>query len=125
MLAWRGGRYAPSVSNVYVGKGSALGWGMVYLVAAVYAFIGRNILAVQFVNSVLGAATAPIIFLCAQQVFNNTRVARFSAMAVAFYPSLVLWSSQGLKDGPIVFTLALSILATLKLGERLTVKYFV
>jgi 4-amino-4-deoxy-L-arabinose transferase-like glycosyltransferase len=50
-------------------------------------------------------------------------VARFAAVAVAFYPSLVLWSSQGLKDGPVVFFLALSILATLKLGEKMTFKY--
>jgi 4-amino-4-deoxy-L-arabinose transferase-like glycosyltransferase len=41
---------------------------------------------------------------------------------VAFFPSLVLWSSQGLKDGPIVFFLALAILATLKLGKKLDVK---
>ncbi len=67
--------------------------------------------------------TAPIIFLCAQQVFSNVRVARFAAVAVAFYPSLVLWSSQGLKDGPVVFFLALSILATLKLGEKMSFKY--
>jgi hypothetical protein len=46
-----------------------------------------------------------------------------AALAVAFYPSLVLWSSQGLKDGPIVFLLALSMLATLKLGERLSARY--
>jgi hypothetical protein len=39
------------------------------------------------------------------------------------FPSLVLWTSQGLKDGPIVFLLALSMLATLKLGNRFTVKY--
>ena len=39
------------------------------------------------------------------------------------YPSLVLWSSQGLKDGPIVFLLALAILCTLKLGEKLSLKY--
>jgi hypothetical protein len=56
---------------------------------------------------------------------SNLRVARLAGMAVAFYPSLVLWSSQGLKDGPIVFLLALSILATLKLGERLSLKYLV
>jgi len=42
---------------------------------------------------------------------------------VAFYPSLVLWSSQGLKDGPIVFFLALSILVTLKLGQKFSLKY--
>jgi hypothetical protein len=50
-------------------------------------------------------------------------VGKLAAIAVAFYPSLVLWSSQGLKDGPIVFFLALSILATLKLSEKISLKY--
>src|SRR6185436_18248693 len=93
------------------------------LVGGLYWMIGRNMLAVQFLNAVLGAATAPIIFLCAQQVYGNAKVSRFSAIAVAFYPSLVLWSSQGLKDAPIVFLLALCILATLRLGQKLSVKY--
>src|ERR1051325_8347667 len=79
--------------------------------------------AVQLVNSVMGAATAVVIFLCAHHVFTNLRVARIAGIAVAFYPSLVLWSSQGLKDGPIVFCLALTIYATLKLGDKLTFKY--
>ncbi|HKO62573.1 MAG TPA: glycosyltransferase family 39 protein, partial [Pyrinomonadaceae bacterium] len=105
------------------GEGS--GSGMVYLVAAVYGVIGRNMLAIQLINSIVGAATAPLIFLIANRIFNNVRVARFAAIAVAFYPSLVLWSSQGLKDGPIVFFLALAILATLRLGEKLSAKYIV
>jgi 4-amino-4-deoxy-L-arabinose transferase-like glycosyltransferase len=102
---------------------SGSGWGMLYLVAAIYALVGRNMLAVQFFNAVVGAATAPLIFLCARHIFQNLRVAKLAALFVAFYPSLVLWSSQGLKDGPIVFLLALTMLATLKLGERLSVKY--
>src|SRR5437773_417967 len=97
----------------------------VLFVSALAGLLGRNMLAVQFFNAVLGAATAPIIFLCAQQVYGNARVARLSALAVAFYPSLVLWSSQGLKDAPIVFLLGLSILATLKLGQKLSLKYLV
>ncbi len=44
-------------------------------------------------------------------------------MMGAFFPSLVLWSSQGLKDGPIIFVLTLVMLATLKLGERFSFKY--
>jgi hypothetical protein len=101
------------------------GWGMVYLVAAIYGLVGQNMLAVQFFNAVVGAATAPVVFLCAHHIFQNVRVAKVAALSVAFYPSLVLWSSQGLKDGPIVFLLALSMLATLKLGERLSVRYIV
>jgi hypothetical protein len=104
---------------------SGSGWGMVYLVAGIYFVVGRNMLAVQFFNALLGAATAPLIFYCARHIFQNLRVAKVAALAVAFYPSLVLWSSQALKDGPIVFILALTMWATLKLGERLSVKYMV
>ncbi|MDT5269290.1 MAG: hypothetical protein QOH49_1476, partial [Acidobacteriota bacterium] len=96
-------------------------WGMSYQVAVIYLVSGRNMLAVQMFNAVVGAATAPVIFLCARHIFENLRVARLAAIAVAFCPSLVLWSAQGLKDGPIVFLLAVAMLATLKLGERLSV----
>ena len=123
--AWGGDRYLRSLVNVFIGKGEGSGWGMVYLVGGLYGLLGRNMLAVQFLNAVIGAATAPIIFLCAQQVYGNRRVARLAAFAVAFYPSLVLWSSQGLKDAPIVFLLAFSILATLKLGQKLNLKYLI
>ena len=123
LQGWAGDKLAMVTAEKFVGGGTSSGWGMVYFVSAIYGLVGRNMLAVQLVNSILGAATAVIIFLCAHHVFNNLRVARLAAMAVAFYPSLVLWSSQGLKDGPIVFCLALSILATLKLGQKLSLKY--
>src|SRR3989442_235187 len=96
---------------------------MVYLVAGMYGIVRRNMLAVQYLNAVLGAVTEPVIFICAKEVFNNSRVAKIAGIAVAFYPSLVLWSSQGLKDGPIVFSLALCILATLKLGKKFSLTY--
>lgn len=120
--SWAGDRYYWQVVNAHIGHSGGTGWGMIYMVAAIYAAIGRNALAVQYVNAVVGAATAPIIYLCALEVFNNIRVARISAFAVAFFPSLVLWSSQGLKDGPIVFFLALSIMATLKLTRKFDAK---
>jgi Dolichyl-phosphate-mannose-protein mannosyltransferase len=123
LSGWAGDRYQYSIVRRFTSNGAGGGWGMVYMVAAIYGIVGRNMLAVQLVNSVFGAATAVLVFLCAHHVFDNLRVARFAGMAVAFYPSLILWSSQGLKDGPIVFFLVLSILATLKLGERLSLKY--
>ncbi|MDT4898886.1 MAG: hypothetical protein QOH25_3963 [Acidobacteriota bacterium] len=121
---WNGEQFYQHYVNQFAGgEGMGGGWGMLYLVAVVYSLIGRNMLAIQFINAVIGAATVPVIFLCALHIFNNLRVARISAIFVAFYPSLVLWSSQGLKDGPIIFLIGLSVLATLKLGERLSVKY--
>jgi 4-amino-4-deoxy-L-arabinose transferase-like glycosyltransferase len=98
-------------------------WGMPYTVGALYMVVGRNMLAIQLFNAVIGAATAPVIFLCARHIFQNIRVAKLATLFVAFFPSLVLWSSQGLKDGPIVFLLALTMLATLRLGEKVSVKY--
>ena len=123
LQGWNGDKFLLSEVEQFTRRGAGSGSGMVYMVASIYALIGRNMLATQLVNSVIGAATAPIIFLTAHRIFNNLRVARFSAFAVAFYPSLVLWSSQGLKDGPIVFFLALAILATLKVSERMSAKH--
>lgn len=123
--AWGGDKFMAARANEFTRGLFGSGWGMVYLVAAIYGIVGRNMLAVQFVNAVFGAATAVLIAVCAHHVFQNVRVARVAGIAVAFYPSLVLWSAQGLKDGPIVFFLALSILATLKLGEKLSIKYVI
>lgn len=119
---WQGKLYLKKMLDQWSIGG---GWGMLYGVASLYGVIGRNMLAVQFVNAVVGAATAPAAFVCAHHIFKNLTVARVTAFFVAFFPSLVLWSSQGLKDGPIVFFLVIAILATFKLGEQLSAKYFV
>lgn len=120
LQAWAGDSYARVLL-----QNRMSGWGMSYFVGSVYAVIGRNMLAIQLINAVMGAVTAVVVFIAAQEVFTNIRVSKVAAVSIAFYPSLILWSSQGLKDGPIVFLLALTILATLKLGQKFTVKYLV
>ncbi|HJT68231.1 MAG TPA: glycosyltransferase family 39 protein [Pyrinomonadaceae bacterium] len=124
MMAWQGDSYFQVLSNHFA-EGQAAAWGMVKMVAVVYSVIGRNTLAIQFLNSVIGAATAVLVFVCAKQVYQNTRVAKIAAVCVAFFPSLVLWSAQGLKDAPIVFVLVLAILASLRLNEKFSLKYAV
>jgi hypothetical protein len=119
MKAWQGDTFYQAVADRFMG-GQASAWGMVNLIAVIYTVIGRNTLAIQFVNSVIGAATAVLIFHCAQRVYQNVRVARIAAICVAFFPSLVLWSAQGLKDAPIVFFLVLAIVASLRLNEKLS-----
>ena len=122
LKSWRGETSLYESSDQYAAFSQTFP-GILYLVASVYAVAGRNMLAFQFVIAVVGASTAPVIYLCAHHLFRNLRVARLSALFIAFYPSIVLWSSQGLKDGPIVFLLALIMLATLKLGERMSFKH--
>lgn len=101
------------------------GWGMYRLVAVVYYLVGRNILAVQMVSCVVGAATAPAIYFCSYRIFNNKRVARISAFMVALFPSLIIWSCQMLKDGYIVFLLVMVMFAVLQLQKKFSYAFLV
>lgn len=94
------------------------GWGMNYLVAGIYYLIGRNIFAAQSFCAVFGAATAPMVYFCAAKMFSNKRVAKISAIAIAFFPSFIIWSSQLMKDGLIIFLLVLAMTMVLQLQER-------
>jgi hypothetical protein len=123
LKTWEGDKYYQVYIDVFSGGGGASGWGMLYFVAVIYKIVGQNMLATQYVNSVLGAATAPLAYMIALEIFPNKRTARMCGLLTAFFPSLVLWTSQGLKDGPIIFLLTLSMLATLKLGNRFSAKY--
>lgn len=94
------------------------GWGMNYLVAGIYYLVGRNIFAAQSFCAVFGAATAPMIYFCASKMFANKRVAKISAIAIALFPSFIIWSSQLMKDGLIIFLLVLAMTMVLQLQEK-------
>src|SRR5215213_7438498 len=100
-------------------------WGMLYMVAGIYEVVGRNLLAVQLVNASIGAATGIVVYHTAMALFSNVRVAKLAALLVTFFPSLILWSSQALKDGLIILALAMAILATLRLMEKITAGYVI
>lgn len=115
-----------SISSYYLNfatRSAGSGWGMAYVVAAVYSLLGRNSLAVQMLNCVLGAATVYLTYTCASNIFNNRRTARLAAILVGLFPSLVLWSSQGLKDGIICFLLVMSMNIAFSLQKRLNYAY--
>ena len=101
------------------------GWGMYYYVAAVYYLVGKNPLAAQLIICTLGAAACIPAYRIVMLIYPSQRVARMTALFTAFSPSLILWSSQLLKDGLIVLFLSLCALFTLKLRERLQVKSMV
>lgn len=97
---------------------TAPGWGMNYLVAFIYLICGQSILVAQSFCGVIGALTAPMVYFCAEKVFSNQRVAKNSALFIALFPSLVLWSSQLLKDGLIIFLLVLTMTLVLQLQKK-------
>lgn len=94
------------------------GWGMSYLVGFLYVVVGENWLAAQSFCAVFGAATAPMVYFCAEKIFHNRRVSKLSAIGVAIFPAFVIWSSQLLKDGLIVFLLVLAMTMVLQLHEK-------
>ena len=119
-----GDNYHMEKYQSFVASGAGA-WGMLYLVAGIYDVVGRNLLAVQLVNASIGAATGVVVYHTAMSLFNNLRVAKLAAILVTFFPSLILWSSQALKDGLIILALSISIYATLRLMEKITVGYVI
>ena len=124
VASWHGDTYHTDRFFGFMNSGASA-WGMLYLVGGVYEVIGRNMLAIQLINASIGAATAIVVYYVAQHLFSNSRVSKLAAVLVAFFPSLILWSSQALKDGLIILALGLSILATLRLMEKIKVGYVV
>lgn len=94
------------------------GWGMNYLTGIIYMIVGHNILAAQFFCAVIGAATAPLVYICSHKIFQNNRVGKVSALLVALFPGFIIWSSQLLKDGLIIFLLVLAMTMVLQLQKK-------
>ncbi|HEU4767900.1 MAG TPA: glycosyltransferase family 39 protein, partial [Pyrinomonadaceae bacterium] len=119
-MSWHGDKYHAGRYAGFIQSGVGA-WGMLYVVAVVYEVLGGNMFAVQLINASVGASTAVVVYYVTQSLFGNSRVSKLAALLVAFFPSLILWSSQALKDGLIIMALALCILATLRLMEKITV----
>lgn len=96
------------------------GWGMPYFVAGIYFFTGQNALAAQLIMSAFGAAAPVLGYFCALEIFKNTKVARYTTLLIGFFPFMIVWTSQLLKESLVIFFLLLAFLATLKLQKRLT-----
>jgi 4-amino-4-deoxy-L-arabinose transferase-like glycosyltransferase len=115
---WTGNVASDDLAAQRAWSTSGPGWGMNYLVGGIYFVFGRNIFAAQSFCAVFGAATAPMVYFCSVRMFSNQRVAKTAAVAIAFFPAFVIWSSQLMKDGLIIFLLVLAMTMVLQLQER-------
>ena len=73
---------------------------------------------VQLVNITLSVLTVIPLFFMARQLTDDVRVQRFYAVMVAFFPSLIFWSTLMLKDAAAIFALALVIYGVFTLRLR-------
>lgn len=113
------GRAAPDeMLSIQAMSRTTPGWGIHYLTAIIYSIFGQDILAAQSFCGVIGAATAPMVYYCSWQIFNNRRVSRVSSLLVALFPAFIVWSSQLLKDGLITFFLVVIITMVLALQKK-------
>jgi Dolichyl-phosphate-mannose-protein mannosyltransferase len=107
------------IGNIDFSRGG--NWSMQYIVAAIYLVVGSNPLAVQAVSAVLGGGTAVLSYLIARLLYTNERVAIYTAIIMAIFPAMIIWSSQMLKDGFIVFLITLIILTSMRLQRRFNI----
>ena len=113
------GYNVPNDFFTYVARSpGSSGWGMNYLVGGLYFVFGRSMYIAQSFCAVIGAMTAPLIYICAENIFNNKRVSRLSALFIAIFPSFVIWSAQLMKDGLIIFLLVCAMTAILRLRKK-------
>lgn len=73
---------------------------------------------VQFVNITISVLTVIPLFFIARRLTDDVRIQRFYAVMVAFFPSLVFWSTLMLKDAAAIFALALIIYGIFTLRLR-------
>jgi 4-amino-4-deoxy-L-arabinose transferase-like glycosyltransferase len=106
---WSGEPYLTSPATRFIS-----GYGFIYFVAAVYFVFGRNQLLVQFLNGTLGALSVVVLYAIARELFG-TRVARYAALFMAFFPQMIFWSGAMYKDPAVLLCIAASIYAVLRL----------
>ncbi len=116
VAAWKDTGYIPAPKS--------LTWMLVagdlnysYLLSYLYYFIGEYHFMPLFINCSLGALAIILIYLLAKKIYGY-KVAIGSALFFAFWPSLVLWSTQNLKESITIFIILLVFWCTIGLRQN-------
>jgi len=95
-----------------------------YFLSVLYFFIEENPLIPLFINSIAGTFTIFFIYSIANQFFDY-KVAQLSAIFVAFWPSLFLWSTQNLKEPLTVLFISIAMWSVIKLINNFRFTYLI
>jgi hypothetical protein len=96
--------------------GSYLFGTFVYLQAIVFFFFGRDLLLIELVNAAFGAALVAIAWDIGRRLFDG-RAALATAVAIAVYPGLVLFSAIDVKDPLGLLLTAIVLWALLRFAQ--------
>ncbi|MBW3534813.1 MAG: glycosyltransferase family 39 protein [Gemmatimonadetes bacterium] len=91
--------------------------GYYYWNAALYSVFGFAPLAPKLINALLGTITALVAYRLGGDLVGEGG-ARTSALLVMLFPSLLLWSTQNLRDAPAILLLILLLWMALRLRVR-------
>ncbi len=92
--------------------------GPVIAVALVYRVLGAHPLHVVLLNAVYGALTVTLAVLFLRRFVDDRWTLRASALLLAFWPSLTLWSTQLVKEAFVVFVLVFEAYLLARLWDR-------
>ena len=84
--------------------------------------VGKSPLTLFFINCFIGSITTVVIYMIAKEIFSN-KIAKISSILYCFWPSLILWSTQNLKEPIIIFSICAVFLGAIKLRKRFSPWY--
>ena len=117
--------YSIRIASAWLGDGPPLphwaindrNYGLTYFFAGVLYVTGRYALNITIFNSLIGAMNTMLIYRIGLKLVDE-KVARRAALFVAFFPSMIIWSSIALKDPLMSFFICVTLLSAIHLRER-------
>ena len=95
--------------------------GWYQFIGLVYYFVGPNLFVIQLINVVLASATAVLLFKVSSLVSEDIGAASLSGYLLAFFPSVIYFTTLPLKEAPAVFAvlaILYGVLVMLTQGRR-------
>lgn len=77
-----------------------------YINAGMWLITDKSPLSMFFLNCFIGSVTIILVYFTARLVFER-EICKLATILCAFWPSLVLWSTQNLKDPLTIFSIVL------------------
>lgn len=93
-----------------------------YFNGHVFHFGGYNPLTIFFINSLCGALSVVLVYAIAKHLFGR-RAALLSGWFAVFCPSLILWSSQNLKEPIVILSSLLTIWSIISIWNNFRFRY--
>jgi hypothetical protein len=92
--------------------------GWFQFVGLIYFLLWPSPILIQLINITLSVVTVIPLFLMIRELTADVRVQRFYAILIAFFPSIMFWSTLMLKDAAAILAVALVIYGVFVLRQR-------